>query len=67
MMERISAVFCLFWVIGRSFFWRRGRDQVRRVGGRREAYAERKEVMFSRIANSSVGWLEGRVLLGGGT
>jgi hypothetical protein len=50
-MERISAVYCLFWVTGRSLEVRRERDQVRREVGREEAYDERKEVMFSRIAS----------------
>ena len=51
MMERISAAYCLFWEIGRSFREILGRSHFVRVRGRREAYDGLKEVMFSRTAD----------------
>jgi len=51
-MDRISAAYCLFWVIGRSFVEMRVRSQVVREAGRRDAYAGLKDVIFSKTATS---------------
>jgi hypothetical protein len=51
MMERISAAYCLFWEIGRSFWEILGRSHFVREMGRREAYDGLKEVMFSSTAD----------------
>jgi hypothetical protein len=49
-MERISAAYCLFCEIGRSFFSILERSQFMREKGSRFAYEGENEVMFSRMA-----------------